>query len=161
MHFITCSCDRRKPLLGTKQAREVFLKVLGEVRARFHFGLVGYVVMPEHVHLLITEPETGTPGTVMQVLKQRVARAMRRRRRRKNAAQLGFWEESAAPRAFWQKRFYDFNVWSRKKRVEKIGYMHMNPVKRKLVEHPKDWAWSSYRCYQGGGEVVIDVDWVE
>ncbi|MGH9641079.1 MAG: REP-associated tyrosine transposase, partial [Terriglobales bacterium] len=50
----------------------------------------------------------------------------------------------------WQKRFYDFNVWSGRKRVEKLRYMHRNPVKRGLVESPKLWRWSSYRAYAPG-----------
>jgi putative transposase len=53
-------------------------------------------------------------------------------------------------RSFWQSRFYDFNVWSKKKRIEKLNYMHMNPVKRGLVTDPKLWPWSSYRFYQYG-----------
>jgi hypothetical protein len=51
---------------------------------------------------------------------------------------------------FWQRRFYDFNVWTARKRIEKIRYMHMNPVKRGLVDDPKLWLWSSYRFYQYG-----------
>jgi putative transposase len=71
LHFITCSCYRRRPLLRTAWKRDVFLKVLDEVRARYQFWLLGYVVMPEHIRLLISEPKLGTPSTVMQVLKQR------------------------------------------------------------------------------------------
>jgi len=51
---------------------------------------------------------------------------------------------------FWQARFYDFNVWSEKKKNERINYMHFNPVKRGLVEHPKEWRWSSHRFYSTG-----------
>ena len=69
-HFITSSCYRRKPLLGTAHARGVFLELLEEVRRRFCFDVIGYVVMPEHVHLLLGEPEKGNPSRVMQVLKQ-------------------------------------------------------------------------------------------
>ena len=68
-------------MLGSVRARNVFVKILGEVRDRYGFSLVGYVVMPEHVHLLISEPLRGTPSIVMQVLKQRVSRRLRRRRR--------------------------------------------------------------------------------
>ena len=82
------------------------------------------------------------------VLKQRVARSLRNRRR-KSATQMPLWNENE-PRSFWQRRFYDFNVWSKKKRIEKLNYMHMNPVKRRLVTHPKLWMWSSYRFYQYG-----------
>jgi hypothetical protein len=101
---------------------------------------------------LISEPKVGTPGTVMQVFKQRVARAVRRKRRGGNRNQLGLWTSVVDDRArhFWQRRFYDFNVWTAKKRIEKLNYMHMNPVKRGLVEDPKLWVWSSYRFYQYG-----------
>jgi REP element-mobilizing transposase RayT len=83
LHFITCSCYRRQPLLGTRRKRDAFLRILNEVRERYQFWLVGYVVMPEHIHLLISEPQVGMPSTVMQVLKQRVARALRRKARRR------------------------------------------------------------------------------
>jgi putative transposase len=72
LHFITCSCYHRLPLLGAKATRTLFLNILSDVRDRYDFALLGYVVMPEHIHLLISEPRVGTPSTVMQVLKQRV-----------------------------------------------------------------------------------------
>src|SRR5437868_12620964 len=72
-HFITCSCYRRQPLLGTRHARDVFLRIFEQVRRKYKFEVVGYVVMPEHFHILIAEPETGNPSTVLQVLKQSVA----------------------------------------------------------------------------------------
>jgi putative transposase len=149
LHFITCSCHRRRPLLGAARKRDAFLKILDEVRTRYQFLLVGYVVMPEHIHLLISEPRVGTPSTVMQVLKQRVSRALRRKKR-SNPNQMHLWQRAPnnESRSFWQRRFYDFNVWSKKKRIEKLNYMHMNPVKRGLVTDPKLWPWSSYRFYQ-------------
>jgi hypothetical protein len=59
---------------------------------------------------------------------------------------------------FWQRRFYDFKVWSLKKRVEKLHYMHMNPLKRKLVDHPRDWPWSSFSFYSNLKQGLIPVD---
>jgi putative transposase len=161
LHFITCSCYRRLPLLRSARARNVFVKILGEVRDRYGFALVGYVVMPEHIHVLISEPGKGTPSTVMQVLKQRVSRQLRRRRcKTVSVAQLRlrFAAREEFPRQFWQRRFYDFNVWSRKKKIEKLGYMHMNPVKRKLVRHPRDWPWSSFSFYNQTGVPLIPID---
>lgn len=152
LHFITCSCYRRKPLLATAHARDLFLQILAQVRDRYDFALLGYVVMPEHIHLLISEPTVGTPSDVMKALKQRVSRALRRKRRKAAAGQLEFRDDSALKRYahFWQRRFYDFNVWSARKRNEKLNYMHFNPVKRKLAQTPKDWPWSSYRFYWRG-----------
>jgi REP-associated tyrosine transposase len=136
LHFITFSCYRRVPFLRSVRARNVFVQILGQVRDRYEFSLVGYVVMPEHVHLLIGEPTKGTPSTVIQVLKQRVSRRLRRKKRA-IAGQLNLNFESGEPPQpqIWQRRFYDFNVWSLKKRVEKLHYVHMNPLKRRLVDH--------------------------
>ena len=141
LHFITFSCYRRLPLLKTTRARDIFVRELARVREELGFRLIGYVVMPEHVHLLMSEPESGTPSTVLQKLKLRVARKMRKRRRRAAAGQMGLpFEECGGPlRGFWQARFYDFNVYSERKRVEKLNYMHANPIHRKLVKDPKDW----------------------
>ena len=153
LHFITFSCYRRLPFLKMARARNVFLIVLAEVRTRYQFAVIGYVVMPEHVHLLLSEPAKRDPSIVVQVLKQRVSRRLRRRiRARTSTQQFHLWHESTtvAHRSFWQRRFYDFNVWSRKKRTEKLNYMHMNPVKRGLAPDPKLWPWSSYRFYQYG-----------
>jgi REP element-mobilizing transposase RayT len=55
-----------------------------------------------------------------------------------------------SPRQLWQARFYDFNVWTERKRIEKLRYMHRNPVKRRLVESPEQWPWSSFRFYLYG-----------
>ena len=141
------------------RARNAFLIVLNEVRGRYRFVIVGYVVMPEHVHLLIGESKKANPSVVVQVLKQRVSRRLRGRVRGKSSAgQLSLWNDAAVHRSFWQRRFYDFNVWSRKKRIEKLNYMHMNPVKRGLVTDAKLWAWSSYRFYQYGEESLCTPD---
>src|SRR4029077_5997029 len=82
-HFITSSCYHQRPLLGNASRRNLFVKILEEVRLRYHFVVLGYVVMPEHIHLLISEPDRGTPSTVMQVLKQRFARRVLSELRRK------------------------------------------------------------------------------
>ena len=58
----------------------------------------------------------------------------------------------------WQRRFYDFVVSTEHKRVEKLRYMHRNPVKRGLVLEPDQWCWSSYRHYACGeaGPVLVN-----
>ena len=159
LHFVTFSCYRRRPFLETRRARDCFVKVLKEVRLRYRFQLLGYVVMPEHVHLLISEPPKANPSKVLQVLKQRVSRTLRRRRRA-SASQLSlaFGEGNVDAEHFWQRRFYDFNVWSAKKLREKLEYMHANPVQRKLVPHPRDWPWSSWSYYSGCGNGLISID---
>ena len=105
--------------------------------------------MPEHIHLLISEPEKGDPSKVMQAIKQGFARRVLRqvRQRRVGGQQELF---ASANEHVWQHRFYDFNVWSQRKRVEKLRYMHRNPVRRGLVREPEQWRWSSFRNYAYG-----------
>ena len=159
LHFITCSCYRRLPLFSSVRSKNLFVKILGDVRDRYGFSLVGYVVMPEHIHLLISEPAKGTPSTIMQVLKQRVSRQLRRKTRASTRQlKLRFQSSDHSSPQFWQPRFYDFNVWSQKKFVEKLQYMHMNPLKRKLVVHPKDWPWSSFSFYAKTDSVLVRID---
>ena len=159
LHFVTFSCFRRRPYLGTVRARNRFVRILDEVRSRYAFALIGYVVMPEHVHLLIGEPRKGNPSKVLQVLKQRVSRLLREKRLApRKQLQLPFVSGEGESPAFWQRRFYDFNVWSKEKVREKLIYMHRNPVARKLVTHPKDWPWSSWSHYAIGEQGLIAID---
>jgi len=160
LHFLTFSCYRRRQLLGTTRARNVFVKALGAIRERYGFLLVGYVVMPEHVHLLIREASKGTPSLILKVLKQRVSRDLRKRTRRGGAEQLrlSFMKDGEGLPRFWQPRFYDFNVHSARKVREKLEYMHANPVTRELVEHPRDWPWSSWSAYVKGEAGLVAID---
>jgi REP element-mobilizing transposase RayT len=95
----------------------------------------------------------------MQVLKQRVSRRLRRKTRGLSGQlKLTLEKNGSTAARFWQRRFYDFNVWSLKKRVEKLDYMHMNPLKRKLADHPMDWPWSSFSFYSKLKSGLIRVD---
>jgi len=160
LHFLTFSCYRRLPLLGSARARNLFLWTLGKIRERYKFRLVGYVVMPDHVHLLMSAPPKVTPSVVLRVLKQRVSRDLRRKKRGTSAGQLqfSFMRRSESLPRFWQPRFYDFNVYSGKKKREKLEYMHGNPVKRGLVRNPGAWIWSSYLFYEKGESGLVPVD---
>src|SRR5579864_3444839 len=155
LHYITCSCYKRKRWLGTGRRRDLFLRILEDVRKQRRFVVLGYVVMPEHFHLLMSEPQEGNPSTVMQSVKQRYAQRVIRRRRR-NPAQRSLCDEGALP--VWQPRFYDFNVYTEHKRVEKLRYMHRNPVKRGLVQEPEQWRWSSFRYYKYGEAGLVRVN---
>jgi len=156
LHFITFSCYQRRPILGTARRRDLFLEILEQVRRSYKFVIIGYVVMPEHVHLLLCEPERSNPSVVIQVLKQSFSRRLRRGIRRAHPAQGTLWKEG--PPAVWQRRFYDFVVWTERKRIEKLRYIHRNPVKRGLVQKPEQWKWSSYRAYAYGerGPVLVN-----
>jgi len=154
LHFLTCSCYHRQPWLAQPHRRDLFLQILEQVRKRYGFVVAGYVVMPDHIHLLISEPERGTQSTVMQVIKQRYARRLLARKR--NTAQGWLWPDE--PQHVWQRRFYDLHVWSERKRVEKLRYMHRNPVKDGLVQEPEQWAWSSYRSYAYGEAGMVRIN---
>jgi putative transposase len=145
LHFITFSCHHRDPLLSDPHSRDVFEEMLERVRRWYGFFVSGYVIMPEHVHLLISEPERSTLARALQMLKQNTAHLLH--------------PPEGSP--FWLPRYYDFNVWSEDKRVEKLRYMHRNPVRRGLVERPEDWSWSSFRHYASGveGGVEIESQW--
>ena len=127
------------------------MRILGEVRARFGFLLVGYVIMPEHLHLLISESGSAYPATVVQVFKQRVSRRLRGKKRSAGKQlSLRFPQDGAELRRFWQRRYHDFNVYNKAKLQEKLYYIHANPVRAKLVKHPGDWPWSSWCYYYRG-----------
>jgi putative transposase len=141
-HFLTFSCHDRLPYLETPKTCAIFERSLEEMRRRYVLFVFGYVVMPEHVHLLVSEPRRGTLDRAIQALKTSVSK-------------------QCTPRPFWLKRYYDFNVHSEEKRIEKLRYIHRNPVSRGFVCRPEDWKWSSFRHYQTGaaGTVEIESPW--
>ncbi len=143
LHFLTFSCHQRAPLLVTPHARRIFEYTLETVRTWYGFYVTGYVVMPEHVHLLISEPERSSLAVALQMLKQNTSRELR---------------EFAKDSRFWEQRYYDFNVWSENKRVEKLRYIHRNPVVRGLVRQPEDWECSSFRHYASGVNGVVEIE---
>jgi putative transposase len=112
------------------------------MRVRYNFFVAGYVVMPEHVPLLVSEPKGCILARALQALRLSVS-------------------VQSAERPFWQARYYDFNVYTRGKRFEKLNYMHSNPVARGLVSEAQQWPWSScsHSCTGVRGTVEIESDW--
>ena len=129
LHFLTFSCARRRPILGTPEARNVLIDLLEQTRKLYDMAVHGYVAMPEHVHLLVAEPEEARLSLAIQILKQRFSK-------------------TRAEEYVWEPRYYDFNVHTPAKRIEKLRYLHRNPVARGLVEEPDQWPWSSFRGYR-------------
>jgi len=138
-HFLTFSCYHRSPYLASEESRDRFEQALEQIRKRYVFHVFGYVVMPEHVHLLVSEPKRATLARAIQALKTSVAKQSRER-------------------PFWQVRYYDFNVFSSAKRTEKLRYIHHNPVTRGLVNRPEEWEWSSFRHYLTGESGVVEIE---
>ena len=143
-HFITFSCYQRAPLLNNDHASIIFEEILERVRQSHDFYLFGYVLMPEHVHLLLSEPKQQLLSNTMRVLKGETSKRLKGDRKQ-----------------FWQPRYYDFNVLTHRKHVEKLKYIHRNPVERGLVARPEDWPWSSFRHYLTGepGRIEIESEW--
>ena len=141
-HFLTFSCYRRQPLLAARSGYRIFEQELEKVRKRHRFFVAGYVVMPEHVPMPVSEPRSVLLSVVLQVLKQQVSRKLKR----------------PGDTRFRQRRYYDFNVWNHDKTIEKLKYMHRNPVRRGLAERPQDWPWSSFRHYLTGDIGVVEIE---
>jgi putative transposase len=141
-HFITFSCYKRQPFLQTPAAKDTLQQILEQTRSQQGLRLAAYVFMPEHVHLLTNEPATDTLATFLQILKQQASRQLK----------------SPGQKQLWQRRYYDFNVSSREKFVEKLQYIHRNPVKRGLVSSPEGYRWSSFNHYATGGPGAIEIE---
>jgi len=143
-HFITFSCYRRRPYLNEDLARILFEEQLERLRRNHKLFVFGYVLMPEHVHLLLSEPKRHSLAATLKVLKAEVSKQLKGERKQ-----------------FWQIRYYDFNVLTHRKYIEKLRYMHRNPVKRGLVQEPHEWPWSSFNHYLTGveGRVEIESEW--
>jgi putative transposase len=129
------------------EMQESFLQALENVRIRFAFHVFGYVVMPEHVHLLLSEPHDNLLGRAMQLLKIEVSLEARRQGKR-----------AIGELPFWQSRYFDHNVRNHEGFVTQLRYIHRNPVKRGLCSTPGDYRWSSYRGW-GLGEIdIVEVE---
>src|SRR5690348_9031340 len=138
-HFVTFTCYHRRRGFQSPAVYDLFVHVLEEMRWRFALCVYGYVVMPEHVHLLLSEPPRGLLADAMHYLKLSFAKRLK-------------------AGAFWQKRYYDRNVRDEREFVEKLRYIHRNPVKAGLCELPEDWPWSSFRHYALREEGVVEVE---
>ena len=177
LHFLTFSCYRRRPLFRDEAYCDLFLKILERVRRRYRLVVLGYVVMPEHVHLLVSEPQRETLSTAVQAVKLGLVRSLQcaggivvAPRSRKNGETWGTLVSGTLvsdtltsgtpthPERFWQARFYDFNVWTERKRIEKLRYIHRNPVERGLVASPEQWRWSSFRWYLCGESGAVQIN---
>src|ERR1700686_4119956 len=161
----------RLRLFTTDASRRIFESALERVRRSFRLHVYGYVVMPERVHLLLSEPEKDTSSDRTAPLKPKpglsgqpvfsepqqdtLADALKSLKQGVSRRLIGDAEH------FWQKRYYDFNIRNYPQFVEKLRYIHRNPVKQGLCDRPEDWQWSSFRNYATGaeGHVEIESEW--
>ena len=146
--FVTFSCYMRLPGLREPGAMLILAEEVERARRKHRFALLGYVFMPEHVHLVIWPPDSMKLGRVIGEIKSLSAR------RFFSGRSIGF---KGAVRVFWQRRCYDHNCRTPETTREKINYCHNNPVRRELVTDPSQWKFSSYNAYQGHADVPLQV----
>jgi putative transposase len=177
-HFVTFSCYHRQANFDSPEVYDLFLRGLEQMRQRFAMCIYGYVVMPEHVHLLVSEPGRAiAPPVCGHSLQANLESSVPQVRGRSLAANLGsladamhdlklsftkqLHSETGFVGSFWQKRYYDRNVRDEREFVEKLRYLHRNPVQRGLVKAAADWKWSSSRHYalREVGMVEIESQW--
>ncbi|MCX6833774.1 MAG: transposase [candidate division Zixibacteria bacterium] len=158
--FVTFSCYQRQRLLSDNIARQSVLDELSRLRTDHEIRVLGYVVMPEHVHLVLFPPDDVKLGPLICALKARSAHTILGWMRSDQRPQRILLRPEGAP-AIWQRRCYDHNCRTPGIVVEKVKYCHDNPVKRGLVAHAEDWPWSSCRWYLGQREGVPEIDGIE
>ena len=148
--------------------KRIVAEGLGVVQRRFGVCLIGYVIMPEHLHVIIYPHSCGKdePTPISQLLhafKKHVGFHGKQRLREIWRAEGGLWSQplnawatdDKKEQSIWNARGYDFNVRTHKALLQKLEYCHKNPVARGLVDHPEDWRWSSYRYYEFGDQSVL------
>jgi len=146
-HFLTFTCYHRHAFFASAPVYDLFPIGIESMRRQFQMFVYGYVVMPEHVHLLVSEPEScGTLADAMHFLKLSFVKRLR----------AAGYKLELGP--FWQKRYYDRNIRNTGEFAAKLDYMHANPVKRGLVRRPEDWKWSSFRHYAFREVSVVEIE---
>jgi len=162
-HHLTFSCYRGIPLLSKERSCRWLLQALQLGREKEQFHLWAYVIMPEHVHLLLWPKKDATISEILTTLKQSVSkRAVLWIKQ--NAPQFLPRLEDTQPNGkrsyrFWQRGGgYDRNLRSVADIHEKIEYIHANPVRRGLVATPDAWQWSSCLAWQTGRDEPITID---
>jgi putative transposase len=163
-HFVTCSCYRRLQLLSKDRAREWVIAELGNAREKLDFDLLAYVIMPEHIHLLVRpRQQVYTMGHILAAVKRPVSVKAKAHLVVTNNA---FWLDRLTVRKgeqetfrFWQAGGgFDANLCDERPILEVIDYIHANPVRRGLVNAPTEWKWSSARFWAGdhSGPLAMD-----
>jgi putative transposase len=163
-HELTFSTYRRRPFLNEPYSRKLLLQSISKARAKWKFQLWAYVIMPEHVHLLVWPGEHRARvqdilRTIKQPVGQKVIGMLRHSGNPALSDMAKHLPDGVAEYAFWQAGGgYDRNLYTPKAIWNAIEYIHLNPVRRGLVERPEDWPWSSCRFYRELPPYEIDVD---
>ena len=171
-HFLTFSCYKRLPLLSKDRTREWFVESLDQARTEHGFHLWAWVIMPEHVHILLWPPFQlispdprsfqGRIGGILTSIKRPVAKkaiAFLRQNAPEYLRRLTVRNSGRTYERFWQAGSgYDENVTEPDALQAMMTYIHHNPVKRGLVSGPEEWPWSSARDWMGLPDSRLIVD---
>jgi putative transposase len=171
-HFWTISCYRRLQFFHDDGMKRVVITALWRLRQRFGICLLAYVIMPEHLHVLLYPHRRGDdrPVPISRLLecfkqhlgfygKQRL-RDVWRERRRLWSAPLNRWANGDFDKQeIMNTRGYDRNIFTESELREKVDYIHKNPITRDLVAGAANWPWSSYRYYELGDASLLPMDW--
>jgi putative transposase len=157
-HFITFSCYRRRQALDEDQAKRIVLGVLNTKLREFDATCCGFVLMPEHVHIVVWFPKPKQLSRFMHGWKRESSRALKAWYRQHRPK---YYEASQMAKRFWQAKYYPFEIYTQEKLREKVEYMHKNPVDRGLVERAVDYRWSSARYWLLGRSVGVPLGWIE
>jgi len=161
-HELTFSCFRNQALLLEDDSRKCFADAVNAARNKHRFDVWAYVVMPEHVHLLVRPRENDySVSAILKSIKQSVSRKVIARLRRESPSLLASLASGRgdSPYCFWQDGGgYDRNIRSGATLRHAIDYIHRNPVRRGLVGRPGDWLWSSFGDWElaRAGPIPID-----
>lgn len=163
-HFLTFSCLHRWPLLSTDRSRQWVIDALRKVREERTLEIWAYVIMPEHVHVVIdASPTYNDVRSVLATIKRPVAVAAKRflteTGERTWLDRLTVTYPSRKVFRFWEPGGgFDRNIFREKTLLSMVEYIHNNPVRRNLVADPLDWEWSSAKAWAGHTDVRLTVD---
>ena len=163
-HELTFSCHDRRPLLSKDRTRHWLVQSIEQARHRWNFALWAWVILPEHVHLLIRPRDHEyNMAPILKAIKQPVAqKAMAYLKEHAPEAAEQFRVTRPGGKVehrFWQQGGgYDRNVFDPEYARTAIEYFHANPVRRQLVSSPLDWVWSSARWYAGDVNAILKID---
>jgi len=149
-HFVTFSNFQRRQFLAPERTRSIVVEVLQTCLETHRANCHGFVVMPNHVHAILSVAPESTIASFLQAWKKTSSYRIKRF----YAQELTKYHDLCPDDCpVWQAKYYDFNLESDQKYLEKLDYMHDNPVVAGLALTILDWMWSSARFY----EIEVDV----
>lgn len=157
VHFVTFSVNKKRRLFELDHPKRIFLGILNDELKSFTAKCIGFVIMPNHIHLLIQFSETNQLSSFIHALKRKSSFRIRNWYRGKASS---YFEEINDLDHFWQPKCYSFEIESNEKLEEKLNYTHDNPVRTGLVERPEEWKWSSAGFYSLGKSVGVPIEYI-